>query len=113
MFAEATGEEIDIDHVELQLKFALELQGLKESRSAQLGYVLIDREGLSNVAIVFSTPVKAAQALDNHPTIRDLIGDGYLTIYVPDHVDLALLAGRDHSALASLPTSSPAHRNNE
>ena len=94
---EALSEELgmDVEFVEQQLRFRLDLSRMQRGEVGELGYVLIDRQNNPDAAVAFDTKTDAESALDAHELIDSLCAEDCLDAYVSDQVLLADLAARE------------------
>ncbi|MFF1880251.1 hypothetical protein ACFVVC_02115 [Pseudarthrobacter sp. NPDC058196] len=86
---------IDVTAVEQQAMFHLDLLRMQHGETAELGYVLMNREHHPNAAIVFPTPEEARRALNGHPLIENLCEEDRIDARVPDQLTLSDLASRE------------------
>lgn len=86
---------MDVDFVEAQIRFRLDHVRMTEGKTAELGYVLIDRQDKPNAAVVFATPAEAAAAVDKDPLVSSLVEEDSLACFSPSVVTIADLKGRE------------------
>lgn len=85
----------DVTFVEQQVRFRLDLIHMKQGEPAQMGYLLMNRDHHTDVAMVFDTPAEAKRAMESHPLVDALVEEDCIDLDVPLQTRLQDIANRE------------------
>jgi hypothetical protein len=86
---------MDVQALEQQLRFRLDIARIDRGEPAELGYVFMSRDRNPDAVIVYDTVEAARAAMDESPLIESLAEEDCLDCHVPDRVTAADLAGKE------------------